>query len=257
MSFPSQEVLLTEHLTFAPLSLVDDIINTVNALLYKSVNAMEQLFTGLPSESLPDEEVETGIHKFETLLENAVDRNFDAMELFVLRNIVNIPEDLIGWVRLRHHAGLDFSTDDSAEVEEDLQKARKTLSASQRVALMMERERVANERKLALLDSHALKLQFLEDIARANDVGSVKDSAGFLREQILALQTALEQNSKLSATLDLGLNVSDRSKYIEQVLLNTVNEGSWEQELAETSQIGSLDDIQRAVAVLKSKSSDS
>lgn len=251
MSFPAQEILVTEHLTFAPLSLVDDIINTANALLYKAVNAMEQLFTNLPAQVIPDEEVETGIHKFETLLENAVDRNFDAMELFVLRNIVNIPDDLIGWVQLRHHVGLDFGSDDSAEVEEDLLRARKTYTASQKVAVMLERERALNNRKLALLDAHAAKLQFLEDVARANDVGSVKDSSGFVREQIMALQTLLNETTELSSALEIALEASDRSNYIEEVILSTIKEGSYEQDLAEANKIGTVENIQNAVAVLK------
>lgn len=253
MSFPAQEVLITEHLTFAPLSLVDDIINTANALLYKSVNAMEQLFTNLPPESIPDEEVETGIHKFETLLENAVDRNFDAMELFVLRNIVNIPEELVGWIQLKHHAGLDFSTDDSAEVEEDIAKCRKTLAASQKVKAMIDRERHLNELKLEALDRHANELEFLEKIARAQDVGSITDSAGFLKEQIESLARNLAETSQLGAILETDLQPSERSTYIEKVLLETVKEGSWEKELAEAAKIGSLEDIQKAAAVLKEK----
>lgn len=250
MSFPAQEVFITEHLTFAPLSLVDDIINTANALLYKAVNAMEQLFSNLPSEVIPDEEVETGIHKFETLLENAVDRNFDAMELFVLRNIVNIPEDLIGWVQLKHHAGLDLGSDDSAEVEEDLQKARKTYAASLKVKAMIEREQAINTRKLAALDIHAEKLQFLEDKARAHDIGSMQDSAGFLMEQIASLQKSLEETKRLSANLDNDLEPSDRSKYIEQVILETVKDGSWEKDLGEASRVGKIEDIQNAAAAL-------
>lgn len=253
MSFPAQEVLITEHLTFAPLSLVDDIINTANALLYKSVNAMEQLFTNLPAEAIPDDEVESGIHKFETLLENAVDRNFDAMELFVLRNIVNIPDELIGWVRLKHHANLDFGTDDSAEVEEDLIKARKTYAASQKVKAMIGRERRSNERKLALLDSHAEKLKFLEDVARAEDIGSMRDSAGLLKEQINSLHAMLDETINLSSSLDLDLQASERGKYIEKVLLETIKDGSWDKEIAETAKVGTVEDIQKAVEALKDK----
>lgn len=253
MSFPAQEVLITEHLTFAPLSLVDDIINTANALLYKSVNAMEQLLTNLPGEIISDEEVETGIHKFETLLENAVDRNFDAMELFVLRNIVNIPEDLVGWIQLKHHAGLDFSSDDSAEVEEEMIKCRKTLAASQKVKAMIERERHLNELKLEALDRHAKELAFLEKIASAQDVGSVTDSGEFLKAQIESLARNLNETSRLGEILQTELQPSERSKYIEKVLLETVQDGSWERELAEAAQIGSLEDIQRAAAVLREK----
>ena len=49
------------------------------------------------------DEVEHGTHQLETLYENAIDRNFDAFELYALRNIFNIPEELTGWMRLSHH----------------------------------------------------------------------------------------------------------------------------------------------------------
>ena len=53
----------------------------------------EELFT----------ELEFGMAQVETLLENAVDRNFDAFELYVLRNVFNVPEEVEGYLRLQHH----------------------------------------------------------------------------------------------------------------------------------------------------------
>lgn len=244
MSFPAQEVLITEHLTFAPLSLVDDIINTANALLYKSVSAMEQLFANLPAEIIPDEEVESGIHKFETLLESSVDRNFDAMELFVLRNITNIPEDLVGWIQLKHHEGLDFTTDESAELEEDLSKARKTLLASQKVKAMIDREQLINARKLAALDAHAEKLRFLND--KASEYGvDMSETMELLKTQSNELHVLLDETTNLSAAMP-EVEQSERSKYIEQVLLSTVKEGRNDE-----SSIGSLENLQAAAAALK------
>ena len=37
-------------------------------------------------------ELEFGMTQVETLLENVVDRNFDAFELYILRNIFNVPD---------------------------------------------------------------------------------------------------------------------------------------------------------------------
>lgn len=98
----------------------------MNALLYQSVSAVETFLLssppGLlgftpPSGTIPDtdgdgnviysekeqEEINKGIHQLETLLENGVDKRFDAFELYVLRNILVVPQDLVGWVRLAHH----------------------------------------------------------------------------------------------------------------------------------------------------------
>lgn len=48
-------------------------------------------------------EIENGLHQLETLLEATVDRVFDKFEIYVLRNILTVPEDLTPWVRLSHH----------------------------------------------------------------------------------------------------------------------------------------------------------
>lgn len=48
-------------------------------------------------------EIENGLHQLETLLESTVDKAFDKFEIYVLRNILTVPEDLISWVRLTHY----------------------------------------------------------------------------------------------------------------------------------------------------------
>lgn len=48
-------------------------------------------------------EIENGLHQLETLLESTVDKAFDKFEIYVLRNILTVPEDLLGWIRLKHY----------------------------------------------------------------------------------------------------------------------------------------------------------
>lgn len=51
-------------------------------------------------------EVEEGVLKLETLMENAVDKNFDRLEIWTLRNVLCLPrgeEELARWVRLGHY----------------------------------------------------------------------------------------------------------------------------------------------------------
>lgn len=48
-------------------------------------------------------EIENGLHQLETLLEATVDKAFDKFEIYVLRNILTVPEDLLGWLRLSHY----------------------------------------------------------------------------------------------------------------------------------------------------------
>lgn len=107
--------LLTEHFGFPPLALIDDVINAVNELLYKCTQAMEVYLREMREKSddtLSEEEIAVGTGKLETLLESQVDKNFDKFELYALRNIFTLPQDLVeeGWVRLKHHEGIDFQS---------------------------------------------------------------------------------------------------------------------------------------------------
>ncbi|KAI0907528.1 Mis12 protein-domain-containing protein [Ustulina deusta] len=129
-SFASETELLTEHFGHPPVSLIDDIINSVNILAERALNSVEQGLLNAPPAALgfkasksqdaaaadsPAEraksEVEAGTHQLETLLCASIDRNFDKFELYVLRNIFTVrPSELCNWIRLSHYEGLDFSS---------------------------------------------------------------------------------------------------------------------------------------------------
>lgn len=111
--------------------MIDDIINAVNEVLYRCTDSFE---TGLSSADpallgfadhyaaenrtpSKDEEgqdvypeakleIEEGVLKLETLMENAVDKNFDKLEIWTLRNVLCLPrgeEELARWVKLGHY----------------------------------------------------------------------------------------------------------------------------------------------------------
>lgn len=108
-------------------SLIDDIINSINNLIYQAISSLESGLLSAPPERLgfahanngstiPDTdedgnvvypeaklELENGLHQLETLLEATVDKAFDKFEIYVLRNIFTVPDDLLAWIRLSHH----------------------------------------------------------------------------------------------------------------------------------------------------------
>lgn len=100
-------------------TLIDDVINAMNEISYGSIESVERVMHSVAPETLgfrcrpgaddglladaEEAEFQNGFHKLTTLLENSIDRNFDRFELFVLRNILVVREDLVGWVRLEHH----------------------------------------------------------------------------------------------------------------------------------------------------------
>lgn len=53
--------------------------------------------------TLAQKEIEEGVYQLETLLNSTVDHVFDKFEIYVLRNLLSIPEELIPWMRLEHY----------------------------------------------------------------------------------------------------------------------------------------------------------
>ncbi|KAF5102928.1 hypothetical protein D0Z00_000186 [Geotrichum galactomycetum] len=126
--FVKSTAILTEHLGYAPIALIDDVINAVNEILYKCTSAMETFLqqrhaaqhsvanggsnSGDDDRAAAElEEIELGTAKLETFLESIVDKSFDRFELYVLRNILLVPPELVagGWIRLAHQRGVDFT----------------------------------------------------------------------------------------------------------------------------------------------------
>ncbi|KAI5813980.1 centromere protein Mis12 [Pyronema omphalodes] len=128
MTAPSaaSTALLTEHFGWTPLMLIDDIINTVNAIANATVSSVETFLFSQRPELLgfktplgrtrevdengqsvfteqEEDELRQGIHKLETLMDNAVDTTFDKFEIFLMRNVLVVREELVGWCRLEHH----------------------------------------------------------------------------------------------------------------------------------------------------------
>ncbi|KAA8568496.1 hypothetical protein EYC84_007526 [Monilinia fructicola] len=120
--------LLTEHLTYRPIAVIDDIINSINLLAFRAIDALEKGLLAAPPASIGftptstssaedvatqcQHEIEYGVYKLETLLNAKIDKNFDKMEIYLLRNVFAVPADVRDWIRLSHYEGLDFSAVD-------------------------------------------------------------------------------------------------------------------------------------------------
>ncbi|KAG4306108.1 hypothetical protein PORY_000096 [Pneumocystis oryctolagi] len=228
---------MTEHLTYPPLSLIDDVINTINTLLYEAVGAIEQYMHHLPPSTISVQEIDQGVHQIETFLENIVDRNFDAFELYALRNIFMVPENIRGWMRLEHQMGVDFS-----KSEQDLEDIQSEISLvknkiymvifvsfnvfvyllvqAYKVLDVLENENALNESILERLRSSTKQFAFLSDISKAHDVKPLPETTDFLVNQTLALQSLLTSLRSLGLAYDeKPLSSSERECYIEKSIL--------------------------------------
>ena len=160
--------------------MIDDIINTINAIVYRAIQALESGLlatdphqlgfrptsshaTPPPSTATTDAdadadadatarlEIEEGVHRIETLLEARVDREFDRLEIYALRNILCVEPGLERWVRLAHHEELALPLPADAPTPPALTALRRRLRATQKLNLALEGEFAANAALLAAL----------------------------------------------------------------------------------------------------------
>ncbi|KAH6857355.1 Mis12 domain-containing protein [Alternaria rosae] len=177
-----ENMLLTEHFTWPPISLIDDIINAINEVLYRCTDSFE---TGLSSadpsllgfadlyasqnrtpqkdedgnDVYPEArlEIEEGVLKLETLMENAVDKNFDKLEIWTLRNVFALgrgkgqDEGLAEWVRLGHYENLEPPSKNSTLTPESLYTLRRKLIETQKLNAALLAEKTRNETQIARL----------------------------------------------------------------------------------------------------------
>lgn len=176
-----QQQILTEHLTYTPLSFVDDVINAVNTLLYQAVEALEQFLTN--GSNAQGDEIALGIHQLETLLENAVDRNFDKFELYVLRNVFAMPQDLEPYFLLQHHHGIAFDKlDGEADMSIKVHDARQKLLATQKLNRVLRAQERSNARLQQVLQMYTERVAYL---IKANNLG---ESMNFFTAQVGSLR---------------------------------------------------------------------
>lgn len=212
--------LLTEHFGFAPLNLIDDVINAVNHIMYKCTQAIETYLKERQENTLQDiknnesllrkfkenekevdNEIKVGTAKLETLLESLVDKNFDKFELYSLRNIFTLPHDLVeeGWIRLQHQEGLDFSSDNiekKAELDTNIAKVLKDIKHELHLQKILKLQILKAEKLIKALKIFKESIVFL---SKKDEQSSLSDEA----------KRALKSLSPLDESLYFLLNQVD------------------------------------------------
>ncbi|KAF6231784.1 hypothetical protein HO173_010086 [Letharia columbiana] len=173
------DALLTEHFQYTPLSLIDDIINAVNTIIYQAIEALENGLLSIPPKqlgfarhqspstiSIPDTdgdgnveypeattELENGVHQLETLLESTVDKSFDKFEIYTLRNILTIPDDLSPWMRLAHYEDIQLPISSSAPTPESILLLRRKLQETRKLNLALRSTHARNATLISQLNT--------------------------------------------------------------------------------------------------------
>ncbi|KAI0118810.1 Mis12 protein-domain-containing protein [Nemania sp. FL0031] len=244
----SETELLTEHFGYPPVSLIDDIINSVNVLAERALNSVEQgLLNASPAtlgfkapksqsqqeaaaaDSLsPAErarnEVEAGTHQLETLLCASIDRNFDKFEIYVLRNIFTVrPPELCNWIRLSHYDGLDFSSsaarrtnnhDSNDSSENHLAVVPSDAPTIESVALLRRRLRESMRLNALLTAERARNETLLQDLRRL--VGDTASATPQVKTEssspVQRRSVSRDVNANANAVDNQGTSGSDTQK---------------------------------------------
>ncbi|KAF2756940.1 hypothetical protein EJ05DRAFT_48360 [Pseudovirgaria hyperparasitica] len=185
-----QASFLTEHFGWTPISFIDEVINSINVIITQGTDSIEQALLsadagrdlgwsakaasnnqipdtetgedGVTKEVFGDDpknEIEEGVLKLETLLENTVDKNFDKWEIWVLRNVLSLGKDWEGsegWIRLKGYENLHLPTsttlEDQAPTPESLMSLRRKLQETQKLHTLLLAEKARNHAVLTQLN---------------------------------------------------------------------------------------------------------
>ncbi|KAJ3106860.1 hypothetical protein HDU96_008072 [Phlyctochytrium bullatum] len=197
-----EEDLIVEIFGFPPIEFVDEVIDIVNTLMY---DAMEEFQSFVEGELDDQIEVEKGMAALETLLENAIDKNFDKYEVYALQNIFSFPPNVD--IVLPQYKDVDPNATEEvdAALDEEIERMRKELIRvgilKQHVTKYAPKERVINERLKrinAILDCDIPRIQKIQAAIKAGVTGgnmsqeNIKQALERLQEQIEKLRTISE-----------------------------------------------------------------
>ncbi|KAF8927929.1 Mis12 protein-domain-containing protein [Dissophora ornata] len=257
-----QQQLLTEHFGFSPLSFVDDVINSVNNMIYQASMALQEYVEGqmeelAASNALPNSNINTNdesakcMHKFETLLESSVDKNFDRFELYALKNLFGVPEDVD--IVLPHYEALDFEigVEREQKLDEELDYLRRQLIATKALNYKLRKELAIQENRRRQLEKCREQIRFLKDaVQEYGDVVPVPQTLIFVRDNIETLHRRFESlHEKLQQNTSRPVVTATASASVATITTNGVSAQPDSVPLALHETLVSMELDQRAIYI--------
>ncbi|KAG6095919.1 hypothetical protein E4U30_001956 [Claviceps sp. LM220 group G6] len=289
--------LLTEHFGYPPVALLDDIINTVNVLADRALESVERVLLSLPpsklgfkirktkdssggngndddsvsAEEAARREIENGAHQLETLLNAAIDKNFDIFELYTMNNILTIDKKTQPFIKLSHYEGLNLTKHPDKPTTGSITALRRRLQASQKLQVALEAERSKNDvllRKLrGAVEMPTVKEEPVEDGAAA-DKAPAGHALGFLHDKgtleqggtdkpiattaefaLSQLQSLRMLSSSLTALLPQLTAMGDGLESTEEAGEGAQSQASWRRERSEYIEGASRKYLERSVGL--------
>ncbi|GAA5827469.1 hypothetical protein JCM3770_006968 [Rhodotorula araucariae] len=188
---------LAEHFRFAPETFAKGGMDLANRTMYTATAKVEQSLQKLVDdgvEGFDEDEVQRGVYRLETLLEDAIDTQFDLFEIYVLRNTFTFKDDLLPYLALPHHERLDPSLRGAdapalAEYEAELAAYEAELEAERELAAaeLFLQAKVARARETAEL------VGYLKPPGKLDPTVPASPTASILSSQLALLQSRLSE----------------------------------------------------------------
>ncbi|KAI8923971.1 Mis12 protein-domain-containing protein [Entophlyctis helioformis] len=188
--------VVTEHLGFAPVQFIDSLIEAVNTNMYA---ATAQLEARVSADLGAGVETEKGMASVETLFENSVDRRFDRLEVFCLRNVFAVPADVASRMHTDHDAGALADASHERELDMEIEQLRKRLLASRYMKAKMDEEELYLEHAGQELLRVGAQWTSLETLAKDHGVFPLDATTGALASHLQTLQQSVEDMSVRSS----------------------------------------------------------
>ncbi|KAJ2400241.1 hypothetical protein GGI23_002155 [Coemansia sp. RSA 2559] len=195
---PSEKTqsLVVEHFGFLPITFIDEIINSANDTIYRATDALCKF---VEKEQGSSEATSQAVTKAETLLEHAVDKNFDKFELYALRNLFNIPQGLEDYLVLPHQSQdvmvsseAPVFAEDEAALDKELEDVRKQLVVHNLLKTRLSSDIAKVERGIARLRALNEQLHIM-DVAQAEFKGRMPQAVAEVRAQVAEAARLVDQ----------------------------------------------------------------
>ena len=256
--------LLIEHFGYKPISVIDDIINAINEIMYKCTEQLEQIFVDqklqldkeraskksndmeddiivddvVEEKSYTIEDIRIGTATLESLLEHNINKNFDKFEVYALRNVFTLPENLIeeGYIRLRHHKLLNIDDENDgnqtvsqieSNINNKIERITQEIEYQRELQKVLTQSLIKFKKILALSKIIRWKLEmFMKNEQIVSNVMPIKDTILYLAKQTReTCQRMLSQKDELKDEeliakygVDIGNNMGKNiDKIIEQI----------------------------------------
>ncbi|XP_061163772.1 uncharacterized protein LOC133172934 isoform X2 [Saccostrea echinata] len=179
-----------QYLGFTPKSLINGEYNAVITSLKEGLSTMEDFINEEFGSAISKEKTKQALETIQSVLVEKLDKRFDQLESYLLRNVFNIPEDLVlpeDRVQMTHPT----SPEEDSQLETEMEELRKHITAVCYANECVRHQITEIESLEKHADSTLLYLQKLESSASDTGVLGIKDSLSFVLDKTKDLMSAV------------------------------------------------------------------